>query len=296
MTTYRGVRLILLLALAVVGVAPVATSAASVASPPAEALAPGNKLYLPIIRKPLACPATSGRSYSQGPVYQRDDDNPVRPAWNHADKNIELRSYDLSTGHNLNFIGGSADDPQGPPQLARMFNPERVPVFTNAYRIHRWNWAPSPEPGTRGGLDDAWPITVMGMGTTFGEDLRVPDSGYDIGQGKEVIVLYADANSILMKYSRDDSIVGGYGLHVDNICTDVNLLSKYNQLDGSARNSYHGGYTGGTDYDLVTLSAYEVFGTARGSEIRVAIVDQGTWMDLRYCADWWQVRPGRTCP
>jgi hypothetical protein len=289
----RFLRMAMLLVLALLAAAPLATRAG--ATPPAEPQATF-KTFMPLIRGPQVCPSSSNRSYSQGPVYQRDGDNPVRPAWNHADKNIELRGYELTTGHNLGFIGSPSDDPQGPPQIAQLFNPARVPVFTNGYRIHNWNWAASPAPGTRGGLDSSWPITVMGMGTTRGESLRVPDSGYEIGQGKEVIVLFADANSILLKYTRDDSIVGGYALHVDNICTDVNLLSKYNQLDGPARNTFHGGYVGGTDYDLVTLSALEVFGTARGSEIRVAIVDQGTWMDLRYCADWWQLRPGRNCP
>src|SRR5690606_22459147 len=47
--------------------------------------------YLPLLAQPSAatgsCPTTSSQSYSQGAAFQFDLDNPVRPAWNHADKN-----------------------------------------------------------------------------------------------------------------------------------------------------------------------------------------------------------------
>ncbi|RMD49292.1 MAG: hypothetical protein D6835_05485, partial [Candidatus Thermofonsia bacterium] len=48
------------------------------------------RAYLPIIVGPPAfsCATTSTNSYISGTVYQFDTDNPVRPAYNHADKNI----------------------------------------------------------------------------------------------------------------------------------------------------------------------------------------------------------------
>jgi hypothetical protein len=48
----------------------------------------------------------------------------------------------------------------------------------------------------------------------------------------EVIVLFADADTVALKYAREDSAgAQGYTLHIDRICTDPNLLALYNVLD-----------------------------------------------------------------
>ena len=49
---------------------------------------------------------------------------------------------------------------------------------------------------------------------------------------------------------------------------------------------------------LPTLPAGKTFGTARATEIVVAISDTGSFMDPRSCNEWWQVRPGYagSCP
>jgi hypothetical protein len=300
MTTCRGIRLILLLALAVVGVAPVATSAASVASPPAEALAPSNTLYLPIIRKPLACPATSGRSYGSGIMYQFDNDNPVRPAWNHADKNLDLRGYSLTTGtKGLIDVGRDAGETAQPPQLKTLFSPARVPTFPNVYRVNNWNWGTSPAPGTRGTPITNPGVTLISMQTTAGEELHAPTHGRnigdDFGQGGSMVI-YADANSIAIHYTREDTAANGYTVHVDNICTDPNLLALYNSLDNAARNTYSSSRPYG--YNLPGLTAGKVFGTARSGEIFVALVDSGAFMDPRSCKEFWfwEVPAGGPCP
>jgi hypothetical protein len=264
-------------------------------APPAAA-GGGSLVRLPLIFKapsqssPTGCPAGSGNGYAAGPAFQRDTDNPVRLAWNHADKNLALRGY-ASTNAARVLVDHGADDPNQPPQLATLFNPNRVPTFSAAYRAYTWNWAPSPNPGSRGGLITDWAVTVLGLRTTQGEALRVPTSDYDIGGGMEVIVLFADADSVAFKYTRDDSVgPNGYTLHVDNLCTDPNLLAVYAAHDGGARYVYGSG-----SYNLPNLPAGQVFGTARGSEIRVAIVDSGAFMDPRSCNEWWQVRPGANC-
>ena len=79
---------------------------------------------------------------------------------------------------------------------------------------------------------------------------------------------------------------------MDNICTDPNLLALYNTLDDpdGPRYEYHG--NGRYGYDLPTLAAGQPFGTARGTEVVVAIVDTGHFMDPRSCEEWWQIRPG----
>lgn len=278
----------------------VAAGRAANPNPPAVAAAApgaGQTIFLPLIVGPGVCPATSGNAYAAGPVRQWDSDNPVRPAWNHADKNLALRGYLSNPGAFKGFMNYGSNDPIEPPQLATLFSPNRVPAFTGAYQVYNWNWAPSPDPGTRGSLDIRWDITVLGMGVTPGEGLTVPSSGYDIGGGMQVIVLFADAQSVTFKYTRDDSVApNGYTLHVDNICTDPNLLALYQSLDGGARYVYYGTPGSNYEYDLPNLPAGQVFGTARDGEIRVAIVDTGSFMDPRSCNDWWQIRPGRSCP
>jgi hypothetical protein len=134
------------------------------------------------------------------------------------------------------------------------------------------------------------------MQTTPGEGLYVPTSGYDIGGGMEVIVLFADEDTVALKYAREDSAgAPGYTVHVDNICTDPNLLALYNQLDDPNGPRY---VVSNALYDLPNLSDGQPLGTARDTEIVVAIVDTGTFMDTRSCNEWWQIRPGYTgtCP
>lgn len=247
-------------------------------------------VYLPFIARPYTCPITSTNQYSSGIAYQWDQDNPVRPAYNHADKNIELRSYTLNTDPNLQcgLVDYGCDDPTQPPQFAALFSPYRVPTFVNCYRVHDWNWASSPDPGTRGDLLTDWPVTALGMQTTPGEPLHVPKSGYDIGGGMEVLVLFADEDTIALRYTREDSSAPpGYTVHVDNICTDPNLLALYNELDDPNGPRYE---FPNSSYELPNLYTGQPFGTARSTEIVVAIADAGTFMDPRSCNEWWQIR------
>jgi hypothetical protein len=138
------------------------------------------------------------------------------------------------------------------------------------------------------------------MGTTPGEPLYVPASGYNIGDGFEVIVLFADEDTITLHYTREDTAAIGYTIHVDRICTDPNLLMLYAALDdaGGARYVYTPPSARPYTYNLPTLAAGQSFGTARGNEIVVGIVDTGTFQDPRSCNEWWLERPGYTgtCP
>jgi hypothetical protein len=94
------------------------------------------RLYLPLISKPGACPVPSGNTYRAGPMYQYDNDNPVRPAWNHADKNLALRGYKSNPGAFKGFKDYGTADPIAPPQFATLFGPYRVPAFTGAYQVY----------------------------------------------------------------------------------------------------------------------------------------------------------------
>jgi hypothetical protein len=274
-----------------------AANGAAVPPSPAPILAPAGQswVYLPLVRS-SACAGCN--TFTAGLVFQRDTDNPVRPPGTHADKNLALRGYSASPGALKSFVTYNPGPADVPPQLATLFNPSRVPPFTGVYRVYNWTWAASPDAGTRASPVPFPDVTVLGLQTTPGEALRVPHSGYDIGGGMEVIILYADTDTLAMKFTRDDSVApNGYLVHVDNIVTDPDLLALYNSLDGGARYVYHGPPDDTSDYNLPNLPEGKVFGTARSAEIRVAIVDSGAFMDPRSCRDWWITRPGHpNCP
>jgi len=264
---------------------------------------PGPHVYLPLVDREIApsptptytpaCPTTSDNSYSAGIAYQHDGDNPVRPAYNHADKNLALRGYTPNTDSGLqrDLVNYGTDAPSQPPQLATLFDPYDVPPLSGFYQVYAWNWATSPEPGSRGEPLSDYSVTALGLQTTPGQPLYVPTSAYDIGGGMEVLVLYADEDTIALRYTREDSSGSqGYTLHVDKICTDPNLLAMYNTLDDPSGPRYV--YSQGHTYDLPCLWAGQPFGTAKGTEIVVAIVDTGQFMDPRSCNEWCQIRPG----
>ena len=260
-------------------------------------------MYLPLVFGSLATdPSPAQRSstnnYASGTATQYDLDNPVRPAQAHADKNLALRGYTPNTDAGLRreLVNYGADDPTMPPQLATLFQPARVPPLSGFYRVHDWNWSPSPEPGTPGAPLTTWPVTALGLQVTPGETLQVPASGYDIGQGYEVIVLYADERRVALRYAREDSAgARGYTVHLDGLCTDPNLLALYAGLDASTGPRY---VYPSSNYPLPVLPAGKPLGVARGSEVVVAVVDTGSFMDPRSCNEWWQIRPGYAgiCP
>ena len=264
----------------------------------------GGERYLPLVEfahdkavwMPLAfsrfsaylCPASSGNRYRRGAAFQYDSDDPVRPAGDHADKNLHRRGYlrndDLDLLHLVDY---GSEDPTQPPQLATLFSPPRVPSLTSSYRVYDWQWAPSPGPGWAGAPLSKYPVTALGLQTTPGELLHVSESGYDIGAGMQVIVLYADADTIALRYTREDSGGSpGYTVHVDGICTDPSLLALYGSLDASDGPRY---IYGRSSYELPILPAGQPFGRALHTEIVVAIVDTGTFMDPRSREEWWQI-------
>ncbi len=264
-------------------------------------LTPTVEVHLPAVFSAWyarACPITTTNQYDAGLAYQYDHDNPVRPAGEHADKNLSLRGItpNADSGIRRELVDYGSTDPTEPPQLATLFSPYRVPPLDGFYRVHDWQWSPSPDPGVPGDPVAAPPVTALGLRTTPGETLFVPISGYDIGHGMEVLVLFADQDSIALRYTREDSSAPpGFTLHIDGICTDPNLLALYAQLDdpGGPRYVYPN-----TSYDLPVLYAGQPLGTARGSQIIVAIADTGTFQDPRSCNEWWRIRPdyAGTCP
>ena len=121
-------------------------------------------------------------------------------------------------------------------------------------------------------------VTLAGLGVQPGEVITVPESGYGIGQGYAVLVLYADTQRITLKYTGEDSVVNGYTVHVEGVCVEPNLLALYGQMNAAGRRH------------LPALRAGQALGRARSNEIQVAIRDTGRFMDPRTRKDWWRGR------
>jgi hypothetical protein len=121
-------------------------------------------------------------------------------------------------------------------------------------------------------------VTLAELAVTPGEPLRVPDSGYSVGSGYQVLVLYASQDRITLKYTRNDNVVHGYTLHLENICVDPPLLNLYQSWNAAGR------------VQLPALQSGQAFGRAPGNTVGVAIRDSGAFMDPRSRKDWWRGR------
>ncbi|MFW6069282.1 MAG: hypothetical protein ACOC9E_06845, partial [Chloroflexota bacterium] len=194
-----------------------------------------------------------------------------RPAAQHPDINLAIRGWSETTADlSLVHYGGPTD--VNAPQLDSIFSGDRLPQFTSAYRVHHWFW----ECDCRGGPITDWPVTLLGMAAPEGESLHVPASGYEIGGGFEVLVLYATQNRLTLKYSAEDNVKRGYTLHVEGVCVDPDLLGLYEQMNAAGRER------------LPALREGQAFGRAAGNEFRVAIRDNGSFLDPRSQKDWWK--------
>lgn len=264
----------------------------------ADALAPLTPFaYLPLVRAPESCPEESNNLYQAGTAFQYDLDDPVRPGALHADKNIALRGYtqNLSLGLRYDLVDYGSNTEVQPPQLATLFQPARVPAFSGLYQVYNWIWAPSPATGGPGTIISTPPVTALLLEAEPGENVYIPASGFDIGAGKEVIVLYADEDTIALRYTREDSSGSpGYTLHIDGFCTDPNLIALYQALDNPAgpRYDYVPPANRPYSYDLPALAAGEATGKTLDGRLFIAISDTGAFQDPRSCQDWWQIRPG----
>jgi len=209
-----------------------------------------------------------GESYGTLPVVGPPTD---RPAAQHGDINLALRGYSRTTAKlGLIDMGGPTDNRA--PQLVGLFADKRTPAFSSVYHTNNWDWGSN----SRGGPVTDFEVTVAGFAAKPGETIHVPDSGYSIGSGYAVLVLYAEANRITLKYTGEDNVVKGYTLHVEGIGVEPRLLALYQQLNAAGRRQ------------LPALRAGQAFGRARGNEVQVGIRDTGRFMDPRVRKDWWR--------
>jgi hypothetical protein len=227
-------------------------------------------VYLPLIFSPGTCQPIPGESYGTLPVNPPPTD---RPAEVHPDLNLALRGYELTDAFKGLVGYNGAGDPIAP-QLPGLFADSRTGTFSEVYRVYDWNWGCN----CRGDLISDWAVTLAGLVVTPGETIHVPNSGYTIGSGYEVLVLYASTDRITLKYTRDDNVVSGYTIHVEDVCVEPSLLALYHASNSAGRGQ------------LPALRAGQALGRARGNEIGVVIRDNGRFMDPRSQKDWWQGR------
>ena len=220
---------------------------------------------------PMDCPRIGGDFNALSVVGRATD----RPALVHPDLNLRIRGYAPGPAfRGLVDYNGPADDRA--PQLAGLVSGRPVQGedvrFASTDIVNDWDWHSyrRAEP-----LRD-WPATLAQLDAPKGTAVRVPHSGYAIGDGYQVLVLFADPERVTLKYTREDNVVRGYTLHIENICVDPSLLSLYERLDDEGRGS------------LPAMPAGQAFGVARPGGPRFAIRDTGQFMDPRARKDWWR--------
>ena len=232
-----------------------------------------NVVYFPFIGKaPPACPMPGG---SYGTVAVIPYVARTTPAEDDPDVNLALRSYTPTVAYQgLVDLGGPPSDPSAP-QLYNLFTDKRVPVFSGVYQVYDWDWSCN----CRGAPITDYPVTLAGFDMSPGEQVCAPGSGYDIGYapaGYAMMVLYADTSRITLKYTREDNVVNGYTVHIENIDVDPNLLALYQSMNSAGR------------VRLPALFAGQAIGSAITTELGVAIRDTGAFLDPRSRQDWWQ--------
>ena len=242
---------------------------------PSVAVTMDQVLFLPIASLPDPAPVNvcvdiPGASYSTLSVNSAPTD---RPADQHADLNLGFRGY-VSTTANLSLININGPFDSAAPQFPGLFTDNRTPDFSSAYEVYDWSWGCNCATTPIGHPN----VTLLGMLTTPGELILTPASGYDIGEGYSALVLYAAPNRITMKYTRDDNVIQGYTIHVENLCVDPTLLALYETANQAGRGH------------LPALRGGQPFARAAAGEMLAAIQDSGTWMDPRSRKDWWQGR------
>jgi hypothetical protein len=115
------------------------------------------------------------------------------------------------------------------------------------------------------------------MAVAPAEIIRIPDSGHDIGGGRDAMVLYAEATRITLHVGREDSMAG-YVIHIEDVCVEPDLLALYQASNAAGR------------HELPALTGRQPFGRALGNEIKIAVRDTGHFLDPRSRNDWWQGR------
>jgi hypothetical protein len=249
----------------------------------AEAVKP--RAFVPVMIKgqTSSCSTNSTAQYNligvQGPYYK---DN--RLTDENADFRLSILGYTstpVSTAAPLSLVEyGNPPDPNGL-KLHGIFSPNRIPKFVKNYQRYDWNWNENGAPpyGTRGAVNNDYPVSVLDMATAAGEQINIPEIAANNNPiGTKAMVLYADERQITLVYGDRDRVDSGFVIYIANFCVDPNLVSLYRaQLQNGKRATGR----------LPALFADQKIGVADGSFVTVAIRDQGAFLDPRSRTDWW---------
>jgi hypothetical protein len=243
------------------------------AAPPllTAAVPPSTAVAAPQPQPPAAtCAGSTGESYGALTIDSPPSD---RPAAAHPDLNLTLRGYAATSEPSalLSFGPVHQIDHQAP-QLRQLFTDQRSAGVQGVYQVRDWDWGCN----CPGDLLAQPPVTLVSLAVTPGEAIRTPDSPRTIGDGYEALALYATADQITLKFTREDNVISGYTLHVAGICVDPQLLALYGELNSAGRGR------------LPALRGGQAFGQAQGGTIQVAIRDNGQFLDPRYLENWWR--------
>jgi hypothetical protein len=189
----------------------------------------------------------------------------IRPAAEHGDLNLKLRDpQPAKLEPKLVDIPGAGSDSSAP-RLSRVLKPD----FVATYLVHDWNWGCN----CKGALIQDGRAVLVGIKTAPGDPIFIPPTPHDIYQGNNyATLLYADEDSLTFVYGRTGNVVKGYTVHYMGLQTDPNLLKLFRESRGN---------------NLPGLTLDTPVGLA-GSQLIVAIRDNGAFMDARSRLDWWK--------
>jgi hypothetical protein len=250
--------------------------------PPGETIPPPT-IFLPVVSRidaptpeptPVPDPTQIPLVYAAIPVEPPSSD---RPAAQHGDLNLALRSYISTTGY-LGLVtygeDGEGPDPNAP-QIDGMFAPPRLPAFRSLHQVYDWDWNCGAD-GCRGAPITAYPVTLIEMETMLNEAVSIPRRAPDIYQGSfNALVLYAEERRLTVTYTRRDTAAVGYLIHLEDFAVNPGLVALYEQLNAAGRGQ------------LPALRNGEVIGVADRGSIKIATRDTGQFLDPRACKDWW---------
>jgi lysophospholipase L1-like esterase len=134
-----------------------------------------------------------------------------------------------------------------------------------------------------------WQAYLLGIPTTAGAELKTPRTGYDIGGGKMGLVTYATSDQIAIHIGRHEYLTGvgnstapgyegkprsgGYWIYLKGIQVNPDIVAQYN-ANSSTRDR------------LPALRTGDVFACATGSEVKIAVRDNGPFQDI-LGDEWW---------
>ncbi|MBI5032090.1 MAG: hypothetical protein HZB51_16285 [Chloroflexi bacterium] len=220
----------------------------------------------PTISKPTITPVILGdEEYGVTGIISSSAPHPA------AEMNLSARGF-VTTTAQLSLIDLDGPTDSVAPRLHTLFSDRRVPNFSAVYQLYRWDEIC----GCRGTVMTTPEVTMTSMAVNASEMLRLPESGYNLGEEYNAIVLYADSERITFAYTRDDNPVRGYVIYLEGVAVEANLLALYQQANRLGRG------------ELPGLRNGQAFARTLNTELKLAIRDAGGFMDPRSKKDWWR--------